>query len=431
VSRIDLRRLLLIASAAFALRVGVAVLTEFHPIFPPYYYQDEAFVDGQALEMADDWSRGLPTVFSAACAPSRRALVLGTAVLYGAFGDHPLIPRLGDALLGAIGALCLGLVAGRVAGPEAAPWAASAAALWPSHIFYTSLNMKEAPTIAFFLLALTALLPEDDVARLSAARVAAGVAALVAAALFRSYLLLAASFALAAAATWTAWREPRARRTCAILIASALLAPAAYKLTTKMLYARLMPLKSGSYADAPGLSVSGMIPLPKSEVPRGLRSLLSPAGITAFRRSQDISLAAYARRTSDREVGTRLFPAARFKSWLDVALFLPKGCFYALFMPLPGLYPMNDKPGRVFAALENLVLLILTTLGLAGFARGPKTCARVALFISFLVPAAVSALLEPDLGSATRHKILFLSLLFPFAFEEARRLLERAEPARK
>ena len=39
--------------------------------------------------------------------------------------------------------------------------------------------------------------------------------------------------------------------------------------------------------------------------------------------------------------------------------------------------------------------------------------------------AAGAALLEPDLGSATRHKLLYLPMLFPFAVEELLRLHNR------
>ena len=43
----------------------------------------------------------------------------------------------------------------------------------------------------------------------------------------------------------------------------------------------------------------------------------------------------------------------------------------------------------------------------------------------FAAMAAGASLLEFDLGSAGRHKLLYVPMLFPFAAEQARRLLQR------
>ena len=103
--------------------------------------------------------------------------------------------------------------------------------------------------------------------------------------------------------------------------------------------------------------------------------------------------------------------------------------FTVLFMPLPGLYPLGRKIGRWAAAGENTALLALALLAAAGLGRGPKTPKRLALFAFFAAMTVGAALLEFDLGSAGRHKLLYLPMLFPFAAEEALRLKDDKEPA--
>ena len=116
-----------------------------------------------------------------------------------------------------------------------------------------------------------------------------------------------------------------------------------------------------------------------------------------------------------REIETQFFPDADFRTWPELVAFVPKGAFYALFMPLPGLYPMNGKVGRILAAAENALLLALAVLAVLGLRRVRWTPAAVALLATFLALAAGAGLLEYDLGSAARHKLLTLSLLLPFA----------------
>lgn len=420
-SRTELKRLLLIAAAAFALRAGAAVVTERHPIFPPYYYQDAEYVDGLARATAEAWSRG--AAYPLDCAPSRRLLVWGTAGLFRAFGPRPLAPKLANALFGALAVLGLGLAARRAVGPRAAAAAAAAVALWPSAVFYTSQNLKEAPTLAAAWLALAALLPDGDASDPTAGRLAAGVAALVGAGLLRSYTILIFSAALLATAAWTAARRPETRRACVRLAAAALLAPIAYKLTTRA----LSSVVASSPADAYHRS-GDFVP---NVVDRDSRpeSLTTPEGLTRFRGARLDFDRIYAEKTAHREIATQIFPDARFESWLDVALFVPKGAFYAALMPLPGLYPMDGKVGRILASLENVALLALLLLAAAGAARGPLGGPRLALLLAFLGLAAVSGLFDFDLGSAGRHKLLYLPLVFPFAAEEALRLLGRKEPS--
>ncbi len=152
----------------------------------------------------------------------------------------------------------------------------------------------------------------------------------------------------------------------------------------------------------------------------------SPEGITRARKWRQYTNRRATKRDENREIATQIYPDAEFKTWGDVLAYLPKGAFAVLFMPLPGLYPMDGKLGRYAAAGENIFLLVIAGLAVFGFVRGPKTPARLGLLAFFAAMTAGAALLEYDLGSAGRHKLLYLPMLFPFAAEEALRLYERA-----
>ena len=152
----------------------------------------------------------------------------------------------------------------------------------------------------------------------------------------------------------------------------------------------------------------------------------SPRGLSEFRRwrlryDRENSLLFY-----KREISTQLFPDERMESWLEVLLFIPKASFHVLFMPLPGLYPLEGKLGRILASLENLGLLAIFVLALISAVRCDLEPRRLGLLLFFALTTAASALLEFDLGGAGRHKLMYLPMLFPFAVEEGRRLLRAA-----
>ncbi len=366
-SRTDLRRLIAIATAAFSLRAGAAVLTEFKPLFPAYYYTDAEFADREAraslAAAAHDERRDVAYSFA------QRAHIRFTAALYRVAGPRPLAPKLCNAFAAALGVLAFGTWAAAVFGASAGLIAAGLLALWPSHVFYTSQNFKEGLICAALMGALWLCRP---------GRTAAAAALLAVLAVLRAPAALAAAAALAAPAAWTFLRPRRAAAGLALALTFAAVAVAAAHWT--------------------------------------------PSEITAQRRYRQYSEHLYAVGLG-REIGTLLFPDERFGSWLDVAAFVPKASFHVLFMPLPGLYPMDGKAGRYLAAAENSLLLILFALAVASVARGGISPERMSPLLFFALMTAASSLLEFDLGGAGRHKLMYLPMLFPFAAEEALRLV--------
>jgi len=408
VSRTDAKRWLLLGLAAFGVRAGVAALTEYRPLFPAYYYQDSVFAENIAWDMATTWRSG--TAYRTGYSPPQRAHAALLAVPYTVVGRRPFVNKLLNALIGAASVVLLGLAFRSVVPDKTAFAAASFVCVWPSHAFYTSQNFKESPTLALCYAALALLLPAMvPGARPSARRAAAAVLMLVLAGLLRSYVLavLAASLAFGAA---LALRPKAGRAAAALALAAAIASPLAYRGVEQFVFRHLL----ASAENAPDvLPPMAPIPVPPGPVP----AAWSPAGIGRRRAQSQASDQAYALKSAKRAVASQIEPDTRLETWSDLAFFLPRAGFQVLFMPLPG-YPMEGKLGRWFAAIENVLLLVLSGAALLGLSRSKFTPARVAMIAFFLVMTAGSALMEFDLGSASRHKLLYLPMLFPFAAEE-------------
>ena len=105
--------------------------------------------------------------------------------------------------------------------------------------------------------------------------------------------------------------------------------------------------------------------------------------------------------------------ALGMRSWVDSAND-PEGDFPLENLPF-GVF-RRDGPASIAVAIGDRVLDL-------------RASARLGLLAFFAAMTIGSALLEFDLGSAGRHKLLYLPMLFPFAAEEALRLWGRDEPA--
>jgi len=368
---------------------------------------------------------------------SRRLHVLMTLGVERVFGPRTLPVKLLNAALGAAGIAALVAAFELVFSGAAALASGAALAVWPSHAFYTSQNLKESPTHALAFVGLLGVLalglrPPASAAR-RAALAAAAAAGLIGAGCFRSYVLLSLAVALCAAfAGAAALRKPRADALAALAAAAA--AAALFSPFSAAAYSALQPPAERIAVEADSNAqrlLPTLVPETIADEPAGTAVYrpTSPEGLSVFRRVRQASDRLWAENNAGREIGTQIFPDAEFHSWLDVFAYLPKGAFYVLFMPLPGLYPTGGKIGRIAASAENLLLLAIACFAVAGFVRGPKTAGRAALILYFAAMTAGAALLEFDLGSAGRHKLLYLPMLFPFAAEEILRLLRREEPA--
>ncbi|MBI5882909.1 MAG: hypothetical protein HZB91_07390 [Elusimicrobia bacterium] len=417
-SAAQFRRFLLVVAAAFALRGGAAVLSESLAIFPGYYYIDPGVMDRIAWKKAEGWRRG--ETMQVLLAPSHRSQVFLLANVYYHIGHHPVVVKL---LYAGVGALAIGALAAAfscVFGAGPALLAALVMALWPSHVFYTSQLYKEGPVFLTGALTLWGgVLLLASPPGIGSRRLWPGLAlmglGLFLTAFLRAYLMLGLAVALGLTAAWR-WASKGFAQSlfCVLIIAASV--PPMYKVLSAAIYRRQAPAASPEFLKDPGIQ-DYIVPATYDYKRNEYISPYSPRSISEFRRNCQFEDRKLAKVFYNRTIGTQLFPDEDFETWGDVLVFLPKAAFYTLFMPLPGLYPMEGKIGRMLAAAENVLLLALSLCAVAGILKGPKSSIRMAPILLFLGMAAGSAFFEFDLGSASRHKLFTLSLLLPFAAE--------------
>lgn len=427
-SWIKRRPLAALAGLAFALRMACAAVTEHKPIFPPYYYTDASMIHSYAVSALKDIQAGRPPSINGSL--GERLQTTMSLGVYRVFGPRPFPVKALNAFLGALAVTAFAWALSVVLPVSSALAAGLILAVWPSHIFYTSQNLKEAPVSLLAYAALGATFASGFDAKASRSRAAAfalaAAAALLSTGFYRSYVLLCLSAACLAALGLSVLRPPRTNTllTAAAIIASLAMYPAASRGLIGSFSSRTLG------ASDQGRILPRLIPVTYDDADwTAVSRPTSPEGLTAFRRARQTADRRWAAANANREIGTQIHPDAAFKTWLDVLLYLPNGAFTVLFMPLPGLYPMDGRIGRWAAAVENSSLLLLALFAAAGIVRTPLTAPRLALLAFFAAMTVGAALLEFDLGSAGRHKLLYLPMLFPFAAEEALRLTGRRRNA--
>jgi hypothetical protein len=386
---------------AAALRAGLAVLTEFTPIFPPYYYTDANFYNEQSIRTARHWkdpASPMPNV-----EPHSLAYVGSTAALYRFLGENILLPKLANALLASAAIGLWALIVSAAFGESAGLWMAWLLCLWPSAAFFQSQNLKESQALLAEALSLFFFL--RHLRSPAWPLPAGGILALLALGFHRTQLMVLVCLALLPGCL-----ARRGARSWAAA-ASMLLALALHRPAGKLLDDLLCPAPAWNV----NLEYRFVPQITDPQKTTRKVSPLSPAGLGEFRRLRMQQAQWWARSKMERDIGTQIYPDAEFSSWLDVALFLPKGMAQALFMPLPGLYPMEGRAGRMLAAAENALLLLLSLAALAGLARRrPDSPEAWTLAALFALSAAAYGLFEFDLGSAARHRMQYLPCLLAF-----------------
>lgn len=419
------RPLLLVVFAALALRCAAAIVTEKSPIFPTYYYTDAQMYDRDARRLlrpltSDEAKLGI-------LAPGRELYTNWLAALYHVFTPTPLLPKLLNALLASLAVLLFGLLARTAVGKRAALLATLLLALWPTHIFYSAQNLKEAwmslsvvAALFFFLRPLGS--GEGESLYSACAQNALASSALVLSGLLRGHLLPILSIVLFMTTLYHGLKNLRTSHDWRIPALAALFIATSF-LVYRPLSASIMMRLSASDIKynmyflkvyTPPITSTAQAHSVPTAGPARFR-LPNPRWISDFRRLSQDHDREWTTNNMRREIQTQIFPDEKFETWGDLIRFIPKAAFYSLFMPLPGLYPMDGKLGRILAAGENVLVLVFFLFGLAGlrcdFDR-PIGFALLALFSSIWLSYSV---FEFDLGSATRHRMLYLPFFLPFA----------------
>jgi hypothetical protein len=295
-------------------------------------------------------------------------------------------------------------------------------ALWPTHIFFGSQNLKEAPTLftssASLFFGLNALRAHISDKKAFSLNTAAATTLLLATGMYRAYLMiiLAGTLLLGLFIYLFKHRSKKQGWLKPLTLAIAFMAPILlFKPVTYVLFEHILLQPPANRTD-PSTRVRLIPSSSPPESPRENIKPFSPRGITRFRHIRHSQDQMWASRFSGRKIQTQIFPDEKFDTWFDVAAYLPKGMLYAMFMPLPGLYPSDGRLGRLFAMGENTLLLIIMILALAHWRHTPIISPEpIALAAFFVVMAACYGIFEFDLGAATRHRLQYFPPIFLFA----------------
>jgi hypothetical protein len=396
---------------ALCLRLGLAIATEINPLFPPHYYNDSHDIDTSAMRLLSRDRGGDPYID---IPPGSIIYTTLTHRVYRNFGFHPVIMKLLNTAI-AVTAIATWYAAARLAvGTPAALLLAWVLTLWPSSIFYGSQHMRDASiqllTGCAFWICLTALYGDSRGRRWLHWTLGA-IPVLYLLGLYRPHSLLFTSVALLAACTARLFRGKGPILRATALAAALILTMVVFQTTSRKLLYSIQPPPPQTNTSVLDASLLPTVVDPG----RPTAPIYTPQGLSEFRRYRHYHENRWATYKTGRDVKTQVLSDVEFDSWLDVALFLPKGVFYALFMPLPGLYPLEGKLGRILAAGENLMLLVFLTGCLPALHRWRQWHQAGGLLVFFLINALAYGIFEFDLGSATRHRLQYFPAILPFA----------------
>ena len=418
----EFMRKIAVAAVACGLlfRLGTAIITESTPIFPPHYYTDAVGFHENALKTKINWSDGRLELPKPPPSPSSQLYIASVALLYSIFGPHPLAPKLLNASLSAATILLWYLIAGSFLSERASTAALILLACWPTHVFFGSQNLKDAHVLflsaASLLFGSKALL-EDRIKRVAAWSLGA-FALLLVTGFYRSYLMILIVGSLLcslALSRFTRGERPFDWKKTAVL-AFVFIAPIlVFRPAANFVFGSLL-VKPDRFKNDPSSRIHLLPATSPPEQPLQNIKPYSPQAITRFRQIRHSEDQKWAHRFSERRIKTQIFPDAVFSNWFDVAAYFPKGAAYALFMPLPGLYPSDNRLGRKLAMLENSLLLCAFLLAIAWWAMRPGASpAGTLLAVYFSSIAACYGVFEFDLGAATRHRLQYFPCVILFA----------------
>jgi hypothetical protein len=353
------QRILLLA---FLVRGLFAIALRLHPL-PLIYRTDAGMYDDEAWTIAEAWlaeaDPRLPSVsFNVAAYESLSAAV------YLLVGRSVLSMQVLGALAGALSVYYGVRVARELMGEGRAAVVGFLLTLWPSHVLWSSQNIRDPWVFLFVSMTLWWTIRWLEHSRpLDWMRAAS---CLILAGVFRLSTTLALGAAVLAVSAYWAWRRIRWRRRPRFVVA---------------VFGGLVVL---------GWTLFGLGP--PSDIAFG--APWSPEGLSRIRQQLATGGAAF-------------YPDLTFTSWGDVLAFVPIGLAHVLFAPFP--WDATNGP-QLASVLENVALCGLLAAGLLGPRRltvvGYYQYAFIALFL--VIGLAGLAVIEGNVGTAYRHKIQFL-----------------------
>ncbi len=371
------------AVTAFLIRAAVAWWDADQTLFPPHYYNDARRFHLSGMQVLAGMRGDGPWP---ELDISRRGFQTLIGLIYFVSGHEKFPAQLLVCVFGGLSVWFLARLGERLVSRRAGLIAAWTLALWPSSIFYGAQLIKDGAIMPWILASLLGTLGTGPAAR--SGLLSAGIAGLI-----RPHV------GILLAGIWAAKRFRDILRPSVVATLIALEIVALY-------------------------GTSSLIERGAQVIPQEFASLRAfPAALTEFRTVRQRR----ENRDGRRVVESHLFKEQRFRHWGDVILFVPKAGFYAAFMPLPGLFPLQGKLSRILSAMENVLWLVITALAaLALKRRGLRPDDRVILCYIGL-SCVIWGIFDLDLGAASRHKLQYMPLLLIYAAS----LLPKAPPRRE
>lgn len=367
---------------AFSLRFVVALLIAQGGIIPEQYLTDHQTYHELGTSLSTAWASNIDTEPIVRNLGNYKAYVYVAATIYYLAGPSIFLMQVLNIVLMCFALLLIWLIVRRGFNDRrVATVTIMAMAVWPGGVIQDAMNNRE----AFAVLSLSASLWFFiEFSRTGKYRLLLLCgSALVVTGLFRDYLIV---IFMGSVVAWLMLKRPSLKRV--VLLASAV---------------ALTYLAVGFIA-----RISPHIP--------DITEIFSPAGLQQYTASRVLKVGAT----------TALFPDRVYRTWLDVFVALPKGFLAVLFLPLPGIYSTSNL-AQMVAAAENIVLLLAVGLGLSRIRRHWSNLTLRFLLLATAVALTVHGLVDSDLGTATRHKRVFVPYILCFAAERLLRRDERGE----
>ncbi|MDA8175357.1 MAG: hypothetical protein M0018_12390 [Nitrospiraceae bacterium] len=391
------RPVILLFLAALALRLLCAVVVKGviipRRIFPAYYFGDTKEYQTGAFELLKNGIFSPVHGYSGGHVWYMRI----EAFFYTIFGPHTLVMMAVNASLSAAVIFLIYKMGLFLFNNKIALSACALYAVYPSLIFFSSLNLRD-PWIAFFsLLACTSVLAiMNEESRLL--WIPVFFFSLLTASLLRPQTALFFLVTIVLLSVWllAVKKFGQAINSAALIISCWVI----YKLTT-------LPFISvpDIYPATPAKPVAVPVPAPAHY------KLM--AKVMEFRYGF-----LYANEHTGIPPATLLYPGWRFHSIPGLVLMEIKLVLSVLFLPLPFIYPDGGRIARVFQGIENTAFIaafILFALGLyAAVKAGKNRAPHLFTFIYLAVFIGIFSFFCPDLGSATRYKLQYIPLMLPF-----------------
>lgn len=378
--------LALVLLLAFSLRLVVALLIARGGIIPEPYLTDHQTYHELGMDLSNAWVSNIDTDPIVRNLGNYKAYVYVAAAVYYLAGPSLFLMQVLNVVLMCFALLLIWLIVRRgFDNDRVATVTIMVMAVWPGGVIQDAMNNREAFAVLCLSTSLWFFIEFIQTGKYRFLLLCGS--ALVVTGLFRDYLVV---IFMGSVVAWLMLKRPSLKRL--ILLVSVL---------------ALTYMAAGFIA-----RISPHIP--------DITEMLTPAGLQQYTASRVLKIGAT----------TALFPDRVYRTWLDVFVALPRGFLAVLFLPLPGVYSTSNL-AQMVAAAENTVLLLAVGLGLSSMKRHWSNLTLRFLLLATAVALTVHGLVDSDLGTATRHKRVFVPYIVCFA---AAQLLIRdrsgEEPAR-